>query len=158
MTAADKPRADLVALLLQFEACSPACSSMYFAGVDAGPAIAAWADLRGHVIRPATLTRLSDGKTIAWTHWTVQPADGSWTVTCSLHDDHEVTASAAQADQQVLARVQAALSPRRTGPQDYVCTACGETMTRWEDYEEYQHSGCGGLVRLKEQPQAAGGV
>lgn len=42
------------------------------------------------------------------------------------------------------------------GPSDYVCTVCGETMTRYEDFEEYQHSKCGGLVERAAQDKAGG--
>jgi hypothetical protein len=31
-------------------------------------------------------------------------------------------------------------------PSNNVCKACDETMTRWEDYNEWQHADCGGLV------------
>lgn len=116
MTAADKPRADLVALLLQFEACARdgRMTSLYLSGDDAGAAIRAWADLRGHHVVIGTLIRdAASGGRLAYTHYTVQDAADalcpSWTVTCSLHDDHEVTEPVAQADQQVLARVRAAL-------------------------------------------------
>lgn len=104
----DKPRADLVALLLQFEAAADHRGSLYLSGDDAGAAVRAWCDLRGHRLEIGTLTRVTDGKTVAWTHYTVEDTGDlpRWTVTCALHDDHEVTA---QADQQVLARVQAAL-------------------------------------------------
>jgi hypothetical protein len=32
---------------------------------------------------------------------------------------------------------------------EYVCTACGATMKTWQEFPEYQHDGCGGLVRLR---------
>lgn len=161
---ADKPRADLVALLLQFEATAGNYSDLHLTGEDAGPAVAAWAESRGHYLDVATRTRRDGGKTLAWTSYTVLHQDPRWTVTCSLHDDHEVTAPPAQADQQVLARVQAALdgeSPltavgRLSGPEDYECTSCGETMQRYDQFGEYQHEGCGGLVQRK-QPWAAKG-
>lgn len=31
----------------------------------------------------------------------------------------------------------------------YLCTACGQRMKRWCDFEEHQHEGCGGLVVRK---------
>lgn len=50
------------------------------------------------------------------------------------------------------ARGQDKETPRSTyvppKPSDYVCTNCGETMTTHEDFDEYQHSKCGGLVEL----------
>lgn len=30
----------------------------------------------------------------------------------------------------------------------YVCNDCGQRMRTWQDMEEYQHDGCGGLVEL----------
>jgi hypothetical protein len=36
----------------------------------------------------------------------------------------------------------------RPAPSDYVCTKCGEPMARWDQFEEYQHETCGGLVEL----------
>lgn len=126
----DKPRADLVALLLQFEAAADHRGSLYLSGNDAGRAIAAWCDLRGHQLEVGTLIRVTDGKTIAWTHYTVRDTADlpGWTVTCALHDDHEVTAPQvqAQADQEVLARVQAALDGER--PAVNCCGRCGSAM------------------------------
>lgn len=113
MTAADNPRPDLVALLLQFEASAAGSASLYIGGPEAAAAIRAWADLRGHSVSVRKPTRVSNGKTLEWTSYLVEgPADPilpRWEVRCSLHDDHEVTAPAAQADPQVLARVQTAL-------------------------------------------------
>lgn len=105
----DKPRADLVALLLAFEASAVGSASLYIGGLEAAAAIRAWADLRGYRVAIRKPTRVSNGKTLEWTSYFVEgPADPilpRWEVRCSLHDDREVIA---QADQQVLARVQAA--------------------------------------------------
>lgn len=124
----DKPRADLVALLLQFEAGAGSLASMHLTGPDAPPAVAAWVEMRGHRVEPEQLTRRDlDGREIAWTMWTVTPISGpDWSVTCSLPD----TEMTAPADQQVLARVQAALDgepvpcPECDGPADH-CADCG---------------------------------
>jgi hypothetical protein len=123
VTAADKPRADLVALLLQFESVAEhrdgRLGSLYLSGDDAAAAIRAWADIRGHHVVVAKMTRTdSYRRTLEYSHYTVQDADDalgpSWTVTCALHDDREVIGPPAQADQQVLARVQAALDGERS--------------------------------------------
>lgn len=108
MTATDKPRADLVALLLLFEQGAGDYSHLHLTGADAGAAVAAWAELRGHHLQVSQLTRPRDGKTVGWTRYEVSNHEPRWTVTAGLHDEHEVD-PAAQADQQVLKRVQDAL-------------------------------------------------
>ncbi|HVY79847.1 MAG TPA: hypothetical protein VG994_02605 [Steroidobacteraceae bacterium] len=35
-----------------------------------------------------------------------------------------------------------------SGAIGYKCNACGDRMSRYEDFPEYQHEGCGGLVEL----------
>lgn len=140
MTAADKPRADLVALLLAFEASAGSLASMHLTGPDAPPAVAAWVEMRGHRVEPEQLTRRDlDGREIAWTMWTVTPTSGpDWSVSCSLPD----TAPAAPPDQQVIARVQAALDGER--PND--CSTCGAVHTDVDCFGE-----------PVEQPEAAEG-
>lgn len=116
MTAADKPRADLVALLLAFEASAPGSSSLVINGREAAAAILAWADLRGHRVVTRQMDRVCSvtGRRIGWTSYLAQaendPVLPRWEVRCAVHDDHEVTA---QADQQVLARVQAVFTTDR---------------------------------------------
>lgn len=124
MIAADKPRADLVALLLQFEASAGSLASLHLTGPDAVPAVEAWVEMRGHVVEPQTLDRRDlDGRTIEWTMWTITPRSGpDWSVTCSLPDREP----AAQADQQVLARVKAALDGEQ--PAANCCGRCGSAM------------------------------
>lgn len=48
------------------------------------------------------------------------------------------------------------LEPEQTrpGPSDFACTACGKTMARYDDFEEYQHDGCGGLVERRTKAPA----
>ena len=170
MTAADKPRADLVALLLQFEVCAEERASLYLIGDVAGAAIRAWCDLRGHRLDAQTHTRVSEGKTIGWTYYTVQPPGGLplWTVTCSQCDDHEVTAPPARADQQVLARVQAALDGEPAeacnhrddyGPTalDGICMLCGADLEHDEDGNRIMDSAEIEAREGIEQPEAAEG-
>lgn len=156
MTAADKPRADLVALLCLFEAAARTETrrqSLALSGNEEGAAVRAWAELRGHRVQEEQRTRVAfDGRTLAYTGLTVEEpgAWASWTVTCSLHDDREVDAMVPQADQQVLARVQAALDgepapcPECDGPADH-CADCGVPDGR--PHEAFCH----------QQPEAAEG-
>jgi hypothetical protein len=151
----DKPGADLVALLLQFEACARdgRMTSLYLSGDDAGAAIRAWADLRGHLVVIGKHQR-DDGQggRLEYSHYTVQDAGdsicSSWTVTCSLHDDMPATAPPAQADQQVIARVQAALDGEQPGAIN-CCVRCGSAMITTSAGERCL-AGC-------QQPEAAKG-
>jgi hypothetical protein len=35
--------------------------------------------------------------------------------------------------------------------EEYVCTSCLSTIRNWREMEEYQHDGCGGVVRLRAE-------
>jgi hypothetical protein len=56
--------------------------------------------------------------------------------------------SALEAENERL-RAQLALVRADRPAAEYVCTNCDTTMRRWQDFPEYQHEGCGGLVRLR---------
>lgn len=100
MTAADRPRADLVALFDAFAASAPAYSSLQLHGDAAAEALLDW----GHGARTERRERPNGSAALVVT---VDLPNRVWIV---AHFDREVTA---QADQQVLARVQAALDGER---------------------------------------------
>jgi hypothetical protein len=137
VTAADKPRADLVALFDAFAMLPPGNASLSLHGSQHEAEFRAWAVDHG---QPVEERQHRDGE---WTALGVRVASGTITV----HLD-AAPAPTAQADQQVLARVQAAL--------DGDCTNLG--------HPEACDSGCdssGPLAELADlkQPEAAeGGV
>lgn len=163
MTAADKPRADLVALFDAFASRPDARGYLTLFGDETGEVLQGWAAVNGHRVEERPMYNVRQGR---WTMLEARLAGG----TISVHLDS--VQETAPADQRVLARVQAALDGEQPecwtppvekplkfspgGPGDFACMSCGETMQSYDQFEEYQHDGCGGLVKRK-QPEAAEG-